>query len=686
MNVGMAVETKRERTRLKAPAVEIRLLGGVAVRRGGVELPLPASRKVRALLAYLAVAPAPVARSRLCELLWDVPNDPRAELRWSLSKLRGVLDDRQQRRIRTDGDTVALDLTDCRVDAAEVARTMRTGIDRLDLAQLRSLRARFAGDFAEGLELDRNPEFASWLSAQRRQFRLALLAVLDRLGGLLAGTDVDASFEYLEQWLQLAPFDHRAHAALLRGLLRNGRVREGEAHLAATIRQFETEGVNWLPVREAWKAERQRAPDTVSFAQAGSPAPAETVTAARGIDTAGARRASICIMPFADLRSEGAVRGGLADGLTEDIITRLAKLRVLFVIARGSVFALSERGIAADEAGRFLDVDYAANGSVRRHGNRITVAVELVEARTGRIVWADEFTYGLDDALAALDDVCDRIVASIADGIEATERNRAILKPPGSLDAWEAYHRGLWHMYRFNDDDNARAAHCFRMALRQDRTFARAHAGLSFTHFQNAFLLRATDRDKEIERAYAAAAESLIADDRDPAAHWAMGRALWLRGAQEQSLQELEESLSLSPNFALGHYTLGFVHSQAGDARVAIASTDHSRHLSPFDPLQFAMLATRAIALFRLGQHDAAADWATKAAARPNAHAHILAVAANCAAAAGRFDQARAFVATLHKTMPDYRLDDFLGSFRFSADAAVLFRENGARIGLHARR
>ena len=93
-----------------------------------------------------------------------------------------------------------------------------------------------------------------------------------------------------------------------------------------------------------------------------------------------------------------------------------------------------------------------------------------------------------------------------------------------------------------------------------------------------------------------------MVDDRDPAAHWAMGRALWLRGRHDQSLVELEQAVDLSPNFALGHYTLAFVHSQAGDPNAAIASSDHSRHLSPFDPLLFGMLGARAMALARLGR------------------------------------------------------------------------------------
>src|SRR5690606_27647577 len=123
--------------------------------------------------------------------------------------------------------------------------------------------------------------------------------------------------------------------------------------------------------------------------------------------------------------------------------------------------------------------------------------------------------------------------------------------------------------------------------------------------------------------------------DRDPAAHWAMGRALWLRGGHEASVAELAQAIELSPNFALAHYTLAFVQAQAGDAQAAIASSDFSRRLSPFDPLLFGMLGSRAIALVRLGRFDEAAQWAVRAAARPNAHPHIHAIAALSLALAG---------------------------------------------------
>jgi tetratricopeptide (TPR) repeat protein len=214
-----------------------------------------------------------------------------------------------------------------------------------------------------------------------------------------------------------------------------------------------------------------------------------------------------------------------------------------------------------------------------------------------------------------------------------------------------------------------------------DPTFARPHAGLSFTHWQNAFQQWA-NREQESDRAFEAAGRSLMVDDHDPAAHWAMGRALWLRGRQDESLGELESAVDLSPNFALGHYALSFVHSQSGNPQAAIGSSDHSRHLSPFDPLLFGMLGARAMAHVRLGQFDEAADWSVKAAARPNAHVIILAIAAHCLALAGRIDEAKTFAATIRKTLPQYGVDDFLATFKFTPDAAALFRLAAKHVGL----
>lgn len=674
-SVDITVESDRPGARDK-PLLQVRLFGPLTISRDGKAVPLPSSRKVRALIGYLSLAPRAVSRSHLCELLWDVPNDPRGELRWCLSKARSVLDVRDRHRIDAQADAIRLDLSDCHVDAAEISHAVQEGIETISPGRLRTLAALLTGDLLEGLEIDRSPAFNSWLIAQRRRFRGCHAALLEQLVRI----PDDNAFGYAETWLQLAPFDRRAHEVLLHLLADGARFHEGEEHVAVTARLFDAEGLDPGPIHEMWRSARAKASKSPRV----EIIPAATVTGGESpadIAMATRRRASVAVMPFADQSADVNIPGGPADGLTHDVIARLAKLRNLFVIARGSVFALRERDFAPEEAGRMLNVDYVVSGLLRRHGKGLTVTVELAETRTARIVWAEVFNHTKENAFFVLDEIGNRIVSSIASEIETIERNRAILRPPNSLDAWEAHHRGLWHMYRFNKADNDRARHFFEAAVRLDPTFSRAYAGLSFTHWQNAFQ-GWEERKQQVDLADKTATQGLKADDRDPAAHWAVGRALWLRGSHHECVVELERAVDLSPNFAQGHYTLAFVHAQTGDPHAAIQSSDYSRQLSPFDPLLFGIFGARSIALLRLERFEEAANWAVKAAARPNAHAHILALSALSLSLADRDDEARTHVASIRKTLPHYGIDDFLTAFQFAPESAAVFREGANRIGM----
>jgi TolB-like protein len=607
-------------------------------------------------------------------------SDPRGELRWSLSKIRRLVDQSGRCRIDTPADAIRLDLSDCHVDAIEIIRAVEEGIETLPVERLRTLSVLLAGDFLDGLEIDRCPTFSSWMVAQRHRFRGFHAVILERLVRSIPGDEV---FCHLEKWRQLAPFDQCVHAALLDALARRGRIREGEEHLAATVRLFESDGLDPAPIRDAWRLARGGSGGSVPACR---PAAATNI-AARSTDVLNrqpnvSRRASIAVMPFVDLAAVAHVPGGMADGLARDVIRGLARLRSLFVIAQDTVVALRERGIAPDEASRMLNVNYVVSGSLRRQGKRFTVAVELVETCTARIVWAEVFSRAAEDTFLVIDEIGNSIVAVIAHEIETVERNRAIVSPPNSLDAWGAHHRGLWHMYRFNRYDNEQAQEFFATAIRLDPTFARAHAGLSFTHFQNVFQGWA-DHAPEIDRAFAAAGESLMADDRDPAAHWAMGRALWLRGSHHQSMAELEMATELSPNFKLGHCALAFVHSTVGDPRAAVMYSDDTQRLSPFDPMLAGILSIRAGALVRLGRFGEAADCAIKAAACPNAHTQVLvlALAAYSLALAGRLDEARGYLASVHAVQPHYGVKNFLATLQFlPEESAALFRNAAERI------
>jgi TolB-like protein/DNA-binding SARP family transcriptional activator len=652
--------------------VRLLMLGPLAIERGGAPLELPASRKTCGLLAYLALTQRPARRSRLCELLWDeAANDPRGELRWCLSKLRGLLGD----VVVTSGDTVALRLDGWFVDTVEVASAMDGAIDMLGAARLQALCELYVGELLEGLVIERCSEFNLWLTGQQSRYAAFRATLLQRLVESLPA-DSRKRLAALENWVEVAPFDDRAQIGLLRCLAGLGRVDACKRHLAAAARLYEADGVDFEPIRKRW----QEAPNTQSAAVAPSATPAPP-DAGTEIGSKAARRPSLAVMPFHALPDRREGIGETADGLTHDTITRLAKLRSFFVIAEGSVFALGSRRVGPEEAGRRLGVDYVASGSVRRRQGRLGVSVELIETATARIFWAEDFDYSQNDVFSILNAISDRIVAAIASEIEAVERNRAVLRPPDSLDAWQAYHRGLWHMYRFTETENEAARRFFEMAVRLDPTFARAHAGLSFTHWQSAFQ-HWGDRRHHMTNALEAAGRGVIVDEHDPAAHWAMGRALWLKGSHDEGIGELQQTVTISPNFALGHYALAFVHSQSGDPRAAIEAADHSRLLSPFDPLLFGMLGSKAMANVRLGQFDEAAAWSAKAAMQPNAHILILAIAAFSHVLAGRIEEARNYGDAIRRVQPRFCVEEYLNAFQFSADAASLFRLAARKIGM----
>jgi DNA-binding SARP family transcriptional activator len=666
--------------------VEIRLVlfGGFAAERsGGQALALP-TRKAEALLTILACrAGETQSRERLMSMLWSDRADPQARhsLSQTLTSIRRALG--AEGVLAVERDTVTL--TPGSVDADVASFQQLATSDAL--ADLRVAADLYRGPFLDGFKL-RDPAFDDWLVVERaRLHELAVIVMIRLAKGLAAARDPEAAIAALDRAIALDPLAEEAYRQRMRLDLERGAYNSAVRHYRQCADALKRE-LNTIPepsttaiYREAMsrleETSEQAAADPAALNGNGhSLPPGETMVADRR------RKASLAVMPFLEDVLGTPIRGGMADGLTHDIITRLAKLRSLFVIARGTVFALHKNQIGLEEAGRMLKVDYVASGSVKRQNGRITVTAELAETKSFRIIWTQVFDQKLDDAFLILDEIGNQIVAAIAKEIESTESSNAILRPPNSLDAWEAYHRGLWHMYRFTKTDNDAAQHFFEMATQLDPAFSRPYSGLSFTHFQNVFLHRTPEREQEIDRAYRAASQGLFIDEQDPAAHWAMGRAQWLRGCEEESLRELDLSVHLSPNFALGHYTLAFVHCQSGDPKAALGSSDYSRRLSPFDPMLFGMLATRALGLVRLGRFEEAADWATKAAARPNAHAHILGITANCLAAAGRFEEARTFTAAIHGTLPDYGIDDFLTALRFAPDTAALFRKNARSIGL----
>ncbi len=219
--------------------IRLRMLGPLAIERGGGPLELPASRKTCGLLAYLALTQRPARRSRLCELLWDeAANDPRGELRWCLSKLRGLLGDSGGNMLVTAGDTVALRPDGWFVDAVEVASAMQRGVETLGVDQLQALTELYSGELLEGLVIERCPEFNLWLTGQQSRYAAFRATLLQRLAESLPA-DSSKGLSALEKWVEVAPFDDKAQTELLRRLAKRGRIDACKRQLAAAARLYE---------------------------------------------------------------------------------------------------------------------------------------------------------------------------------------------------------------------------------------------------------------------------------------------------------------------------------------------------------------------------------------------------------------------------------------------------------------
>lgn len=235
-------------------ALRLQLLGPLTLSRDGRVRVLPPSRKFRAIFSYLALASRAASRQRLCELFCATASDPRAELRWYLSKLRAIVG---AGCVSQEEDLIRLELQEGDVDAREVQSAMRAEVDALTLDRACELRDFFRGEFLEGLEIDHCPEFTGWLVAQRRQFREWRVALLERI--VRAAPDEQA-LGHIERWLELAPFDLRAHERLFDALARAGRFRDRDEHLVAATKSFRAESLDCAALRNAWRASVVRRP------------------------------------------------------------------------------------------------------------------------------------------------------------------------------------------------------------------------------------------------------------------------------------------------------------------------------------------------------------------------------------------------------------------------------------------
>ncbi|WP_407520768.1 winged helix-turn-helix domain-containing protein [Methylobacterium oryzisoli] len=359
-------------------------------------------------------------------------------------------------------------------------------------------------------------------------------------------------------------------------------------------------------------------------------------------------RPSIAILPFR-LVAASELHPALGEAVAHDLIVALSRLRWLFVIARGSSFRFRSGHPDACRAGRLLNASYCLCGIVETMAGSVVITAELIDTRSEEVLWADRCTGPIEAIHALRARIAASVIAALEIQIPLHEAALASVASPHCLSAWSAYHLGLRHLHRFTRQDNAVATGLFARALALDPYFVRAHAGLSSTHFQSAFLRYSGDAAGDARAARAHAERSLDLDPLDPVANFTMGRAFWLTGEVDRSYPWLERATALSPSFAQGFYARAWADAITERDRTGIENVEMAMALSPLDPLHYAMLATRALTCLIQGSTGPAAAWAERAAQSPGAHVMISLIAVIAQTLDGNRDRAAIWTADVRR-------------------------------------
>ena len=344
-------------------------------------------------------------------------------------------------------------------------------------------------------------------------------------------------------------------------------------------------------------------------------AAAERRAGRRATDLALPDKPSIAVLAFTNM-SNDAEQEFFADGIAEDIITELSRSRSLFVIARNSSFTYKGKPAAIRDVGRELGVRYVLEGSVRNARNRVRVTAQLIEATTGGHVWAERYDRELADIFAVQDEITASVSAAIQPALERSERERVVRKPADSLDAWESYHRGMWHFSKVEATENEKARGFFQRSIELDPQFARAVAALALTYLNEITLFRPHLRAVNLPLALEHAVRRWRSMQRTRPAMPRWRAPSGCRDGMPRAWPRRIIAVSLDPNSAAAHGALGGARLWGGFPREAIEPLQTAMRLSPFDPLMPLWLHFMARARYWSGEYEAAIAVAASCANR----------------------------------------------------------------------
>lgn len=378
---------------------------------------------------------------------------------------------------------------------------------------------------------------------------------------------------------------------------------------------------------------------------------------------------SIAALPFQNMSGDPE-QDYFADGMLEDIITGLSRIKWLFVIARNSSFAYKGKSVDIKEAGRELGVRYLLEGSVRKMANRVRVTAQLIEAESGRHVWADRYDRTLDDVFALQDELTMSVVAAIEPSVRQAEIERVKRKRPDNLDAYDQLLRALPSVYTAMPEGATTALALLEKALEKEPTYSQAHGFAAWAH--EILFARGGGREENREGAVRHA-HAAIAHGRDDAVALSLGGfALGMIAHDRNAAREaFEAALALSPSCAITYILGSVILVFSGDAEQGVEWGEKALRLSPFDPMSYAPWFSIAAGSLALGKIEEAAKAAHKVfQANPYwSSAHFL--LAGTYAKLGRNEEAKASAARVLELQPSFSISRTCAAFDIHPSVAA---------------
>jgi TolB-like protein len=361
---------------------------------------------------------------------------------------------------------------------------------------------------------------------------------------------------------------------------------EREAGISAVVGIAVLAGIVFAGLRSLVRRRAETSPDKAPSDS--TEAPAATDSSPAGLDPLTVPgfegRPAIAVLPFDNLSGDPE-QEYFADGIAEDLITRLSAWRDFPVIARNSSFTYKGKPVDVKQVSRELGARYIVEGSVRRSENRVRIAAQVIDATTGHHVWAETYDRELQDIFELQDEITQVIVSSMYPELTRSEQAQAARKEAQNLDAWDCVVRGGWHVLRVTREDNAKARSLCERAVELDPAFAKAFAVLAMTYTVEGLFGWTDSRARSIEKANGLSRRSLELDEREPLAYVALSHAFGLAGQPHQMIAALERSIELNPNHAGSYGELGLHLSYMGRPGEAIEHIDRAMRLSPKDQL-----------------------------------------------------------------------------------------------------